>query len=86
MIQKKRERERGRGKERKSKGTSERCCQWLSEVGRIILFIWLCQVLVVAFLVAVGRIFGCGMWNLLPQAGIEPRPLHLKCGVLDTRP
>ena len=86
MIQRKRERERGRGKERKSKGASERCSQWFSDVDRIILFIWLCQVLVVAFLVAAGRIFGCGTWTLLPRAGIEPRPLHLKCGVLVTGP
>ena len=33
------------------------------------LFIWLHWILVAA-----GRIFSCGMWNLVPQPGIKPRP------------
>ena len=42
----------------------------------IYLFIWLCQVLVVAqgIFVALCRIFSCGMWDLVPWPGMEPRP------------
>ena len=32
------------------------------------IFIYLCQVLVVAH-----EIFSCGMWDLAPRPGIEPR-------------
>ena len=28
----------------------------------------------------------CGMWALVPQPGIEPRPLHWEHGVLTTGP
>ena len=33
------------------------------------LFICLCQVLVAAY-----RIFSCGIWDLVPRLGIEPKP------------
>ena len=46
-----------------------------------ILSIWLCQVLVAAC-----RIFSCGLCDLLSQSGVEPGPLHGKCGVLATGP
>ena len=35
----------------------------------IYLFIWLCQVFVLAC-----RIFSCDVWDLVPWPGIEPRP------------
>ena len=44
--------------------------------GSIYLYIWLCQVLVVACGIFSGDLqtFSCGMWDLLPWSGIEPRP------------
>ena len=46
------------------------------------LFIWLCQVLVVAC-----RIFSCGMWDLkFPDQGLNPGPLHWELRVLTTAP
>ena len=54
----------------------------------IILFIWPCQILVVAC-----GIFRCGMptlncsmWGLVPWPGMEPGPLHWKHGILVTGP
>ena len=43
------------------------------------LFIWLPQVLVAACRIfdLRCRIFSCGMWGLVPRAGIEPRPAAL---------
>ena len=36
--------------------------------------------------VAACRIFSCGLCDLLSQSGVEPGPLHGKCGVLATGP
>ena len=40
------------------------------------IFIWLCQVLVATYrvFVAACRLFSCSTWDLVPRAGIEPRP------------
>ena len=46
---------------------------------RVVLLIWLPQVLAVAC-----KLFGCSMWDLVPWPGIEPRPLHWENGVLAT--
>ena len=43
----------------------------------ILLFIWLCRVLAEAC-----GIFSCGMWDLAPQHGMEPRPLVLGARIL----
>ena len=62
----------------------------------IYLFIWLCWALVAAhgifiaacgiFLVATRGIFGCGMWDLAPDQGSNPDPLHWEHGALATGP
>ena len=48
-------------------------CVFFLKVGNIsflFLFIWLCQVLAVAW----GNDFSCGEWNLVPGPGIKPGP------------
>ena len=45
----------------------EECVLFIYLFLNICLFIWLCQILVVAH-----GIFSCGMWDLIPWPGIEP--------------
>ena len=46
---------------------------------KILFFLWLHQVLV-----AVHGVFSCGIWDSVPQPGIEPGTLHWELRVLAT--
>ena len=48
-------------------------------------FIWLCQVLVAAHRIFF-FFFSYGMWDLVPQPGLNPSSLHWEHGVLATGP
>ena len=87
MIQRKREREKGEEEKRgRAKGPLKDAQSGSLRLAGLFFLFGSVMSYLVAFLVAAGRIFGCGMWNLLPRAGVEPRPLHLKCGILVTGP
>ena len=56
----------------------------------VLIFIWLCWVLVGAhgiFDLRCGlRALGCGTWDLVPQSGVEPGPLRWELEVFATGP